>query len=128
LVPDPEGLLQHDFPSPLPSLTIDLTLTLGDTSVATRFPPNFVHKMNITSVQLGTSCLECTVVLTTGELLTYKLRVGGIQVEKSYREAEDKEILILEHLSRTERRRFDPYLMLAPCRGPITACAPSDIG
>jgi syntaxin-binding protein 5 len=103
-------------------------LTLGDASVAARFLDNLLDKMNIASVHLGTSCLECTVVLTTGEVLMYKLRVGGIQVEKPYREAKDEEIVILEHLSGTQRTRFDPYLILAPRRGPVIACAPCDIG
>jgi syntaxin-binding protein 5 len=127
-VPSPEHGLQHDFPSPLPALTIELMSVLADASVATRLPTNFFEISRISSVRLAAESLECMITLTTGEVVVYKLTSGQDTKTRPYREAEDKELIVLEHIPRLNTTRFNPYLILASDRGPAVACDLCDVG
>jgi syntaxin-binding protein 5 len=122
--PDP---IKHHFPYPLPALTIDLVFLLSDPLVASQLPPNFLDQASIDSVELSTESLECAVVFKSGEVVIYRLNTSG-QADKAFREAEDKELTILEHLPRYQESRFYPYLMIATGKGPAVASAISDIG
>jgi hypothetical protein len=65
--------------------------------------------------------------MESGELIVYRLGTG-VQESVAYREASDKELVILEHIPPQRQHRFCPDLMLAPGNGPLTAFATSDIG
>lgn len=53
-------------------------------------------------------------------------RLSGPRHPALYRKASDEELIVLEHVP--SHRGYSPYLMLAPGRGPVDACAASDIG
>jgi syntaxin-binding protein 5 len=119
--------IKHYFPHPLPSLTIDLVAILTDPLVATRLPTDFLEQARLASVQLAMESLECLIGFKSGELLVYRFTTSSKQ-DTSFREASDKELTILDHLPRDQHKRFFPYLMLAPGRGPLVASSISDIG
>jgi len=119
--------IQTHFPHPLPYLTIDLKALLTDPVVSSRTPPNLLQDARINSVYVASESLECAVILQTGETVVYRLGSSPAE-EVLYREASDKELVILEHIPRRRDRKFYPFLMLIPDKGALTAFALSDIG
>jgi hypothetical protein len=89
--------------------------------------PSFISKTEISSVHLAGESLECAVVFKTGELALYRL--GSVApADMIYREAEDKELIIVEHIPVPNNQRYHPYFILAPGLGQVITCALSDIG
>ena len=89
--------------------------------------PSFISKALISSIYLAGESLECAVVFKSGELVLYRLS-PVTPVDTIYREAEDKELIIVEHIPVPNNRRYRPYFMLTPGLGAVTVCALSDIG
>jgi len=92
-----------------------------------RTSPLLISKTEISSVHLGGETLECAVVFKTGELALYRLG-SDAPADMIYREAEDKELIIVEHIPVPNNLRYRPYFILAPGLGQVIACALSDIG
>ena len=89
--------------------------------------PSFTSKADISSVHLAEESLECAVVFKTGEVALYRL--GSVAPsEMVSREAEDKELIIVEHIPVPKNQRYHPYFILAPGLGAVITCALSDIG
>lgn len=122
------GLLEHHFPNPMLAFTIDLGSLLTDGSVVMRKPPSYSAKASIGSVHLAMESLECAVILKSGDLILYRLGAAAQTLDSIFREAEDKELIVLEHVPRLSGRKYHPYFMLTPGLGAITACDLSDIG
>lgn len=93
----------------------------------TNMPPQFVSNAAVASVHLATESLECAVVFKTGEVVMYRLD-SSPQSDATFREAEDQELVIVEHVPRHKNRKYHPYFFLAPSLGPVSTCALSDIG
>ena len=85
------------------------------------------EELRIAAVHVARESLECAVVLQTGETFIYRCD-SGPAVHSPAREASDKELLILEHITTSPHRRFRPFFMLAPNHGSVSAFALSDIG
>ncbi|KAG6813211.1 hypothetical protein H0H92_013098 [Tricholoma furcatifolium] len=115
--------LQANFPSAIPDLTIDLRPVLLDAVVVSRTSPMLTEHARIDSVYFATEALEVTVVLTSGEVILYRL--SGPRRSTTHREAADQELVVLDHIS--SDKGFSPYLMLSPGLGPAEACAVSDM-
>jgi syntaxin-binding protein 5 len=118
--------IENNFPKPMPHLTIDLNPLMRDTSVTRRMSSTFVDA-HIDAIHLAPESLECVVVFHSGELVVYRLSSGPHDTVL-YRDASDKEIIILEHISPQSGSKFSPYFMLIPGKGLVTICAISDIG
>jgi hypothetical protein len=119
--------IQNHFPEPLHAFTIELTSLLIDGSVAMHTSPSFMSNASVGSVHLAGESLECAVVFKSGELALYRLS-SDAKADAIYQEAEDKELIIVEHVPVPSNRRYHPYFMLAPGLGAVTTCALSDIG
>lgn len=119
--------IHRDFPETLHAFTIEVASLLTDGSVTMHMSPSFVSKASIASVHLAQESLECAVVFKTGELVLYRLS-SGEHSDAVYREADDKELIIVEHVPKSANRKYHPYFMLAPGLGIISAYALSDIG
>jgi hypothetical protein len=119
--------IRKHFPNPLHAFTIDLTLLLTDVTVTMHTSPSFVSKAAVSSVHLAEESFECAVVFKSGELALYQLN-SVARADLIYREAEDKELIIIEHIFVPNNQRYHPYFVLAPALGVVTTCALSDIG
>ncbi|KAG6842463.1 hypothetical protein C0991_007593 [Blastosporella zonata] len=115
--------LQSHFPDPLTDLTIDLRPALLDSIVDSR-TSSLMERARIDTVYFATEALETTILLTSGEVILYRL--SGPQQPAAHRESQDKDLVILDHIP--SQKGFSPYLMLDPSLGPAEACAVSDIG
>ncbi|KAK0500667.1 WD40 containing snare-dependent exocytosis protein [Armillaria luteobubalina] len=122
--PDP---VQYDFPTPLPHLTVDLSLLLLDPLISMQISTTTTAPLSIQSVLFASESLESAIVLSTGNVLVFRLRDGPHNVPP-YRECEDRELTCLEHLGVSASYKYAPYVILSPSKGPATACAISDIG
>ncbi len=122
--PDP---VQYDFPTPLPRLTIDLSLLLLDPLVSMQISTTTAIPLSIQSVLFSSESLESAIVLSTGNVLVFRLQDGQHDVPL-YRECEDRELTCLEHLGVSAGYKYAPYFILSPSKGSVTACAISDIG
>ena len=89
--------------------------------------PSFISKALISSVYLAGESLECAVVFKSGELVLYRLS-SATPADTTYREAENTELIIVDHIPVPNNRRYRPYFMLTPRLGAVTACALSDVG
>jgi syntaxin-binding protein 5 len=119
--------IQNHFPKPLHAFTIGLNSLLTDAAVTMHTSPSFISKPEISSVHLAGESLECAVVFKTGELALYRL--GSVApADMIYREAEDQELIIVEHIPVPNNQRYHPYFILTPGLGRVTTCALSDIG
>ncbi|RDB29510.1 Uncharacterized protein C1F3.03 [Hypsizygus marmoreus] len=116
--------MQHSFPHLLHDLLIDLKPVFTDAFVTRRISPAYLDHARIESVHFAAEALETVAVMKTGEVLVYRL--SGPRQSTRYRESSDEELIVLDHVP--SQRGFSPYLMLAPGRGPVEACALSDIG
>ena len=122
LIPTNATLLDEDFPKPLPGLTIHLDDLLEDSSVFTILKP-YVDTLTIQSVHVAPEALECAIVLTSGDIVIYHSVISPPKI------ITDTGIMLLDHIRPTiPGRRFEPYFMLTPNRGPIATCAMSDTG
>jgi syntaxin-binding protein 5 len=109
------------------TFTIELTSLLTDSSVMAHTSSSFIAQASIGSVHFAEESLECAVVFKSGELALYRLsRVAKEDV--IYQEAEDKEVIIVEHVPVPNNRKYRPFFLLVPGLGAVTACALSDIG
>ncbi|KZT30972.1 hypothetical protein NEOLEDRAFT_1083589 [Neolentinus lepideus HHB14362 ss-1] len=120
--------LQRDIPNPLPRLTIDPLFMLADPSLSTVFPPGSLNQLKISAVAFATESLECYIILRTGEILVYRFDSDSGSTKGLSGKLVDEELISLEHIAAPLRQRFHPYLVLAAKKGPVVACAPSDIG
>ena len=126
LISSGSSSIRNHFPNPLHAFTIDLTPLLADSSVVAHTSPSFISKASISSFYLAGESLECAVVFESGELALYRL--SPVKTDVVYREAEDEELIIVEHIPVPNSQRYHPYFMLVPGLGATTACALSDIG
>ncbi|KAK0466348.1 WD40 containing snare-dependent exocytosis protein [Desarmillaria tabescens] len=122
--PDP---IQYDFPTPLPHLTMNLSLLLLDPLVSKQISTTTAAPLSIQSILFSSESLEPAIVLSTGNVLVFRLQ-DGQRNAPPYRECEDRELTCLEHLSISAGYKYAPYAILSPNKGPVTACAISDIG
>ncbi|KAK0246422.1 WD40 containing snare-dependent exocytosis protein [Armillaria nabsnona] len=122
--PDP---VKYDFPTPLPHLTIDLSLLLLDPLVSMQISTTTTAPLSIQSVLFSSESLESAIVLSAGNVLVLRLQHGQHDVPL-YRECEDRELTCLEHLGVSAGYKYAPYFILSPSKGSVTACAISDIG
>ncbi|KAJ6575407.1 lethal giant larvae like, C-terminal-domain-containing protein [Mycena capillaripes] len=118
--------IENPFPKPLPGLTIDLRTLLTDAAVVKRTSPSFLEHAAVHSVYLARQSFECVVQLVSGEVVVYRLRSDSTSPPK-FTEADDEELVPLEHVLTSEDSRFVPYFLLTAGR-PVSACAISDIG
>ncbi|KAG6879569.1 hypothetical protein C0992_001396 [Termitomyces sp. T32_za158] len=116
--------LQTNFPKPFLDLIIDLRPVLLDPFVNSQTSPIPMDHIRIDSVRFSIEALEAIVVLTTGEVILYRL--SGPRKPGTHKDVLDKELVVLEHIP--SYRGFSPFLMLSPELGPTEAYAVSDIG
>ncbi|KIY73582.1 hypothetical protein CYLTODRAFT_365694 [Cylindrobasidium torrendii FP15055 ss-10] len=116
-----------DFPDPLAHLTIDVTAALSDPSVASRVLPTSSIPVGIHSVHFASESLDVAVVLTTGDLLFYRLSQDQRRLNIQ-RDLDDNAYVSLEHLNFTPSSRYIPACLFSPVQGQVTAFALSDIG
>lgn len=109
------------------TFTIDLASLLTDGVLQKRITPTCISTASIQSVYLATESLECAITLATGELILYRLSSID-RVNLAYREVQDRELIIVEHVMSQSNRKYTPYFVLAPGLGAITSSALSDIG
>lgn len=114
--------LQHHFPNPLAHLTIDLNSILIPSICKTTAP-----NVGVKSVYFASESLECAIVLENGDVAVYRFKPEPDN-PKPYKEASDAELLILEHVISPIDLKFSPYFLLTSGKGPVSACAISDIG
>ncbi|KAK7695037.1 hypothetical protein QCA50_002225 [Cerrena zonata] len=127
LVSSETSPLTSSFPNPIPHLAIDLTPVLSEPAIATRTSPRFFDEARIQYVQLATECLECGIVLQTGEVVIYRLDHGEAS-STSQTVLEDKELIGLSHIVPQTGHKYRPAFMFMSGRGPMSAFALSDIG
>ncbi|EPQ60284.1 hypothetical protein GLOTRDRAFT_134996 [Gloeophyllum trabeum ATCC 11539] len=120
--------LERNIPSPLPALTIDPLFALSDPSLLTHFPPEFSAQVKVRSVVLAPESLECYIILRLGEVLVYRFGPGNSDIQAPPMTLPDAELVSLRHISAPLQQKFHPYLLVAAKKGPVVACAPSDIG
>ncbi|KAG6837327.1 hypothetical protein H0H93_011422 [Arthromyces matolae] len=116
--------LQSDFPNPLSDLTIDLKDVLLDSVVSSRTSPTVLEHARVEWAHFTPETLEITIVLSSGEIVLYRL--SGPRNPSVFREAQDRELVVLEHVR--SHKGYSPYIMLAPMCGPVDACAMSGMG
>ncbi|TFK56819.1 hypothetical protein OE88DRAFT_1670312 [Heliocybe sulcata] len=120
--------LHRVIPNPLPQLTIDPLFVLSDPSLSTLFPPGSLNQLKISNVAFATESLECYIILRGGEILVYRFDPGSGEMHGLPRQLEDEVLISLQHIAAPLRQRFHPYFVLAAKKGPVVACAPSDVG
>ncbi|KJA28406.1 hypothetical protein HYPSUDRAFT_197277 [Hypholoma sublateritium FD-334 SS-4] len=121
-----ESLLQHDWPKALPGLTIRLHDILEDPQSSELLMATYDNVV-IESVNLAAQALEVALTLKSGEVLVYR------SAENSPRHPpramlEDTDIVLLDHILSQTGTRMSPHFMLIADKGPVAACALSDIG
>ncbi|KAG7452249.1 WD40 containing snare-dependent exocytosis protein [Guyanagaster necrorhizus] len=119
--------VQYDFPTPLPHLTMDLSFLVLDPWVFKQISTTTTAPLSIQSVLFSSESLESAVVMSTGNVLVFRLKDEQDNLPP-YRECEDRELTYLEHLGVSTGYKYAPYIILSPTKGPTTACAISDIG
>ncbi|KAF8215929.1 lethal giant larvae like, C-terminal-domain-containing protein, partial [Mycena galopus ATCC 62051] len=112
----------HDIkslPKSLPGLTIDLQALLTEAAVVTKTSPSFLEHAAVQTAYLARQSLECAVQLVSGEPESPQ--------PHQFKQAEDDELVVLQHVLTPEDSRFAPYFLLTT-GNPVSACAISDVG
>ncbi|ORX37991.1 lethal giant larvae like, C-terminal-domain-containing protein [Kockovaella imperatae] len=150
LLPTP---LRFEYPGPLPHLTISLGSILQHSDVAhlpiAKLWKTDRAKVRIASVHLAREALECTITMTTGEVIVTKFQDGDENAgdtedlnddeERGYfprmnlpdsaeEEGYVEEITEIGHLAKTSMDGFRPVAIITLKRGEARKCAVSDIG
>ncbi|KAF8640450.1 hypothetical protein AX17_000114 [Amanita inopinata Kibby_2008] len=120
--------LEHEFPRPLPALTIDTATVLGDPHVASLIPADPTKALRILSVEFLPQ-LACVVILESGELIVFREENSTVISPFYGREHPDTELIPLGHIEVGPKKRLIPHLMVAATdRGRIEASSMSGIG
>ncbi|THH21204.1 hypothetical protein EW146_g293 [Bondarzewia mesenterica] len=125
-IPSTSAPLTTAFPNYLPALTIDVLALLAFPAVASRVAPGLVNRARVQDVQFTNESLEIAAILSSGDVIVYRLR-DGPQDDVTHRQLQDKQLVLLEHVSVEEDLRYKPFFMVTSTV-PSTACAISDIG
>lgn len=157
LLPTP---LRFEYPGPLPHLTISLGTYLSHPDLShlplARLWETDRSKVVIRSVHLAREALECTVTMTTGEIIVFKFAQGKTSGRGNEDDLEEldvespsdgyfppqgvsvpetsgdggwvEEVLEIGHIARLKVDGFKPVAIFTPKRGEVIQCAVSDIG
>ncbi|PPQ63831.1 hypothetical protein CVT24_009781 [Panaeolus cyanescens] len=117
--------LESEWPKPLSGLTIQLNDLLDDTSILECLLAP-ADRLAISSVHLAPEALECAIVLESGEVLVYHSRNSS--PPDPSKSMADTEIILLNQARSRAESRLVPFFMLVAGKGPVEACAISDIG
>ncbi|KDR85736.1 hypothetical protein GALMADRAFT_218826 [Galerina marginata CBS 339.88] len=127
LIPSPTtNLLEHEWPEPLPALSIGLNELFDDSTIA-GILASPVDQIAIHSAQVAPEALECAMALKSGEVIVYH-QSSSRSGASSPKVLGDTEILLLDHIRSPPGSRLTPYFIFAPGKGPVEAYVLSDIG
>lgn len=125
--------LTTSLPSTIPRLTIELAPLLIDRSLGLSESADYDPRLSeerVDTVCLAPESLECVTVLRSQAVVLHRLDVPTDDTTFGQRILEDDELVSLSHLRARRGLRYSPVLAVKPDakRGPVTACALSDIG
>lgn len=123
--PGPSLSLESEWPKPLTGLTIQVNDLLDDTSILDCLLAP-ADRLSISSVHIAPEALECAIVMESGEVLVYHSRNSS--PPDPSKSLSDTEILLLNQSRSRPESRLIPFFMLVAGKGPVEACAISDIG
>ncbi|KAM5536030.1 hypothetical protein V8D89_010288 [Ganoderma adspersum] len=129
----PDAPLAASLPSPIPRLTIELAPLLIDRTLGLSESADYdprLTKERVDAVYFAPESLECVTVLRSQAVVLYRLDVPTDDTTFSQQTLEDDELVSLSHLRVRQGLRYRPVFAVKPDskRGPVTACALSDIG
>ncbi|KAH8835562.1 lethal giant larvae like, C-terminal-domain-containing protein [Flagelloscypha sp. PMI_526] len=112
--------LQHDFPQPLPGLTIHVDSLLQDPALSKKVPT--VNE--IEAVHVALEAQETAVVLHSGDIVLYRVPSS---IGMPDNDPVEEELILLRGVH-SPNLAFQPVFALNAKRGSVTACAISDVG
>ncbi|PPQ79397.1 hypothetical protein CVT25_002667 [Psilocybe cyanescens] len=118
--------IEHEWPAPIPGLTIQLDEIFDDPSIAQVFG-NALSSLSIQSVHVASEALELAILMKTGEVIVYHSSSNRAGVWPPKHSAASQ-IIMLDHLHPRLGSRLAPYFMFSPGKGPVEACALADTG
>ncbi|GBE77562.1 hypothetical protein SCP_0104400 [Sparassis crispa] len=122
--------LRSAFPSPLPSLTIELAPLLAEQSLHPFALKDSDADLDaIASIHLAPESLECVIVLQNQAVILYKLNEDESNALNFVQQnLADEELVSLQHIPVRKGLRFLPSVGVKPGKETVTACAISDVG
>lgn len=126
LFPEQHAPLCKPFPNPYPHLTIDLKTLFLNHRVVECTSADILEGAAIENVHLARDSFDLCISLRTGECFVYRLSERS--AVSTARASDDVELILLDHVVLPNKTDYQPYLMLAPKRGPLLDVALSEIG
>ncbi|TBU49995.1 lethal giant larvae like, C-terminal-domain-containing protein [Dichomitus squalens] len=125
--------LASSLPSPIPPLTIELAPILIDRSLGLSAATDYDLRSNkdrVDAVYFAPESLECATILRSQAVVLHRLDIPADDTTFTQKILEDEELVSLSHLRVRKGLRYRPVFAVRPDarRGPVTACALSDVG
>ncbi|KAF8634948.1 hypothetical protein AX15_000677 [Amanita polypyramis BW_CC] len=119
--------LEHEFPTPLPALTVDVHTVYGDPQVTSLLRSDTEKVPRITLTEFSPQC-ACVVAVETGELIVFRMRNSPFVDSYHSKEPLDAELISLAHIEAPGGKQLEPYLMISQRAGRVEASSITNIG